>query len=355
MKSKLFLFSVLFTFIFHSCTKEKVTNNTIKEKYNPEQIKIYGKWKLINENPSSLKEEFYIFDSITPFLYYLSSDEIGFKNYESAVYTATKNTLIFNSVYVYEVNNDTLIIKSAPDNEIIKLLKTNRTDVDLKTWMSKSSTLLISKALPEMNNENSGSIAFNGNFIFFNSNYTGNNWFYKYNVITNSVVDSLTNSGNVSACYKTSTNEIYVASNYSSSSPLVKIKDFTNVGGSLISVTNFDYAKNLSYNPNSGVIYVYQNGILFSGSEGGVFSELFATEPLGVNIAQINYYTNDEFLTLRDNKIHRVKIAPSFKVLESYEPIKNFVIFSVSTNGSEVWVYGRNEINNLYEFRKISI
>jgi hypothetical protein len=322
----------------------------------PPVSKIYGKWKLINSNPSDLSEQYWIFDSLTPYGYILSKSDKGFKDMGAGAYAVTENTLLFDGIFAYEVSHDSLFLKSNPTKTVAILVKTTQADVDFNTWMSKISTLLTAPALPGMNYNNDGSFAFDGDILFVNSNYTGSNYLYKYNTTSSSIKDSLSISGNIAGFYKKSTDHIYVASNYSTANPIVKVPNFTISGAAVVTSNSLNYLKSLSYNPNSGVMYAFQNtNKLFAGTEGGNLSVLFDVATTGLNFDQMSYFSNDEFLILNNNKLYKVKIAPSLTVTKSYEEISNFSILSISTNGTETWVYGENELNGKYEFRKISL
>ncbi len=355
MKKIILISIVVLSIFWQSCTKETVTNNTTKIPYVAPVSKIYGKWKLINSNPTDLKEQYWIIDSLTPFAYLLTKSDKGFKSMDVGPYAVTENTLLFDGIFAYEVSNDSLFLKSNPNKTEAILVKTTQTEVNYQTWMTKTSTLLTTPALPGMYYINDGSFAFDANVLYFTSNYTGSNYLYKYDAASSSIKDSLSISGNIAGFYKKSTNHIYVASNYSTANPIVKVPNFTTVGAAVATSNSLNYVKSLSYNPNSGVMYAFQNtNKLFSATESGSLNVLFDVASTGVAFDQMSYYSNDEFLVLYQNTIYKVKIAPSFSILNSYQQLPNFTIYSISTNGTETWVYGENNVNRKYEFRKIS-
>ncbi len=353
--TKLLIIIVLF-FMSQSCKKEVINNTTIKEDYNPPVSKIYGKWKIINADPSDLSETYMIFESNKPFAYQMSKDKYGFKEIQSTAYSVTEKTLIFGGIYVYEISNDTLVLKYEPNSDVAKLVRTTSTEVDPLNWVSSVSTLQTSKSLPNMSSSDDGSFAFDGDKLFFSSNYTGSFRFYKYNSTSNSLIDSFPTGDRYSSFYKKSTNQIYMANNSFSSAKPLKINDFSPGSASALTTSSHNYIKNFSFNPNSGVMYAFQStNKLFSGTEGGALSVLFDVATTGHSFDQMSYYSNDEFLILEDNKIHKVKIAPSLTVTKSYDRIPNFSIYSISTNGSETWVFGYNNTISKYEFRKINL
>lgn len=353
--TKLLIIIVLF-FMSQSCKKDVINNTTIKEEYNPAKVKIYGKWKIINTDSNDKREEYLIFDSSSPYAFQLDRDQYGFKSIQSSAYSATDKTLIYDGVYAYEVSNDSLFLKIKPDEVYIKLVKTNSSQVDVSNWVSKISTTRITSTLPGMSSLNYSSFSIDGDKLFYVADFTGTRRFYKYNTTNNSVIDSFSISGHVSSFYKKSTNQIYIASNSFTSFMPYKIADFTNSSTTAFSTTLLNNTSSLSFNPNSGVIYAFKNNReLLSGTEGGSLSLLFDASTFDLSFDQMTYFTNDEFLVLYNRKIHKVKISPTLTIIKSYDEISNFRIYSVSTNGSDIWVFGRNDINDKTEFRKINL
>ena len=204
----------------------------------------------------------------------------------------------------------------------------------------------------------SAGFGIDGNFLFFWANPFGNYNMYKYDVINGLFVDSFSATASaVSAYYAKSSNK-YIYANTWSSSALAKTTGF-NSAVSPLSTNSLSGIKTISFNASSGTVYAFSDnsGLLYAGADGGSFSTLFDFDPVRQNlyINNVCYYKNDQFIATVNGQIITCKIAPDFQDIKSYTDLGNVDVLSLSTNGTDIWVYVMDYNTYLYEYRKITL
>lgn len=324
-----------------SCTKKE----TIIESYNPPAVTLYGTWKEINTNPSNLSTSYYIIDKTNDFAYNLIEDEYGFRNSNGyAVSASDKQITLGGTLYNYTVKNDTLKLKYDVD-QTQTFVKVPNPTFTFNNWTNNIS---INKSITAPLGINSSrSFGFNGDFLYFYRNTFGNKS-YKYNTLNSSFVDSGL-VANTCANYYRNGNLYY---GFTGTNKLFKGNEL--LTGSAISINNLNTVYALSINGTSNTIYAYQsNRELYAGTDGGNFSLL--TDLNTYNTRSVVYYGNDEFLTIKNSRLYKIKISPTFKVTTSYTSLPNYSFYTVSTNGSDVWVYAYNDNIDNYEFLKLNL
>lgn len=345
MKHKLLITIALVLLIINSCTKKE----TIIQEYNPPQPSLFGTWKMLSQTSSDTT--FYVFNNDgTNFMYLLSKSTYGFKSSQGYAYKATDKQLqVYSSLFNYKVSNDTLYLIEST-NTTYKLLKIKNSGFSTTNWLSASS-MNKTMNMPRGTLFNTRPFAVDGNYLYMYGNNNGYEAVYKFNHTTEIYEDSGSVSKPASTCFKAGT--LYTA--FDNGNYNIYKSSTTTIGSmSIISNNTLPYANTISVNPNSGVIYAYcSNNKIYSGTENSTFNELFDFSTYGVN--NVLYYKNDEFLCLRNNTIHKIVIAPSFKVVTSYQALPNFSIYQLSTNGSDVWCYGYDNTNGNYKLVKVSL
>jgi hypothetical protein len=345
MKHKLLITIALGLLVLNSCTKKE----TIIQEYNPPQPSLYGTWKMLNQTSSDTS--YYVFNNDgTNFMYLLSKSSYGFKSSQGYVYKATDKQLqVYSSLFNYKVSNDTLYLMESPSTTY-KLLKMNNSGLNTANWLSASS-MNKSMNMPRGTLFNTRPFAIEGNYLYLYGNDNSNERVYKFNHTTELYEDSGSVSEPASTCIKAG--NLYTA--FDNGNYNIYKSSTSSIGSmSIISNNTLPYANTISINPNSGVIYAYCNdNKIYTGTENSTFNELFDFSPYGIN--NVLYYKNDEFLCIRNSTIHKIVIAPSFKVITSYQPIPNFSIYQLSTNGTDVWCYGYDNTTGTYKLVKLTI
>lgn len=327
--------------ILGACTKKE----TIVQEYNPPQPKLYGNWKVISTN---LNGGYFSFPNDgNNFAYILGLDEDGFKNKEVYAYSATdKQLIISGTVFNYNLKGDTLILKSSPSSNYM-MVKTTDPNINASTWLSSTS---IAKDLGKLPNTSSDlhSIGIDGNTIYYSGLNGMGNYVYKYNTSSKVLEDSIASVNTASHYYKSGT--LYYGFDYMSNK-IFKGTPFAPVTS--VSSNNLSSVRTVSANASSGVIYAFtSSGEMYTGTENSTFNILFDFQDY--NVASVTYYKNDEFLCVKNSTVHRVKISPDFQVLATYEMPESFNAYTVSTNGTDMYVFGYDSNANDYKLIKLN-
>lgn len=356
MNSKILYFLVIPILLVTSCKKE-ITNKIIEVEEKPAlDLKIYGVWQNLNYNPNNDERKYIEYlESGYQTAYFLY--ESGLQEERTEVLRATDKLVTgrWGQMATYKFSEDTLSLYMTP-NAPMRFLKSSP-DV-VKGWVGKLTVLRTAEAVSGMNYNNDGGVGIDGDFLYFWASPFGNYNMYKYNTLTQQLVDSFSATATeVSVFYDKPNNRFFYASPQLNT-PLVKTAGFNNTT-SAASSNSLPYIRNITFNGSSGTIYAFSgnNRQLYAGTDGGSFSSLFDFAALnGIYIQEACYYKNDEFLISDGGRLlAKVKIAPNFSVIKSYPNFSNFNISSISTNGTDVWVYGENYNTNKYEFRKIKL
>lgn len=327
--------------ILGACTKKE----TIVQEYNPPQPKLYGNWKVISANFGG--GYFSFPNDGSNFAHILGIDEDGFKSKEVYAYSATdKQLIISGSVFNYTLNGDTLLLKSAP-NSIYKMVKTTDPSVNINTWLSSTS---VSKDLGKLPNSGSDlhSIGIDGTTIYYSGLNGMGNYVYKYNTSSKVLEDSIASVNTASHYYKAGT--LYYGFDYMTNK-IFKGTPFAPVTS--VSTNSLSSVRTVSANASSGVIYAYTSSSeMYTGTENSTFNLLFDFQDYGV--ASVTYFKNDEFLCTKNSTVHRIKISPDFQVLATYEMPEGFNAYTVSSNGTDLYVFGYDDNAGEYKMIKLN-
>lgn len=333
--------SFLLMLCIQGCKKE-----TVVKPYSPTTPTLYGTWQTINTDISNNEKEYFIYSSADNFGYILTEDEFGFRESEGYTFSATDKQFNFGgSLKNYSVKGDTLKVYESL-NSFKTLVKISNPSFNYENW---TNTVDVSRNISAPDDINSSrSFGINGDFLYFyNSAYADR--VYKLNTLNNKYVDSMDVSTTCGLYYKSGT--IYYG--FNNTNFIFKSTELQSATLNKISTNKLYYVYTMSFNGNSNTIYAYQsNDIMFAGTEDGTFSELFKFSDY--NTSSVVYYKNDEFLAIKDYKLYRVKISPTFKVVASYK-LNGYDINNISTNGVDVWACA--EDNNTYNnvFLKLNL
>ncbi|MEZ4805725.1 MAG: hypothetical protein R2852_09650 [Bacteroidia bacterium] len=327
---KITIVSILVGFLVLLGSCKKTETNTIIQEYNPPKATLFGTWKVITAGSN---DQYYVFQDDGSNLYYiLTEDQNGFRTMGDAAFSATVNQVYLQYVlYNYWLSNDTLTFASSSSN-MMKFMRVDSPKFTPMTWMGST---MIDRNLAPPRGFSSTNLSFGiqGDFLYPYSVNSGSSYIYQYNTLTEKYVDSLGvskpatsyfNSGDLYVGFNGGTFNIYKGNMASISS---------------ISSNTISNVLAVSLNSSSGVIYAFNSQRrMYTGLANSSFSELFDFSTYGVNT--VVYYKNDEFLCVKNNRIYRIKISPSFEVLESYNAPSGVSYYTISTNGTDVWAYG---------------
>lgn len=342
MKKHKLLTAILAGFVFLTgCKKEE----TVVQPYTPPQPKLYGTWRIL---PGFGSEGYFAFpDDGSSYAHILQIDQYGFKTKSIYAYSATdKQIVISGSVFNYTVNQDTLKLNINPSSGYTMVKETDPA-ISYKTWLTPASIL---KSINSPRGVGSGVLSFgiDGNDLYLSA-YNGSYYAYKFNTISGDYSDSVIMVNEASLFHKSGS--LYYGFN-NMSNKIFKGNIFSSVNP--ISTNNLSNVRAISANPNSGVVYAFcSDGKVYSGTDNSTFNALFDLSSYSVN--SVVYYKNDEFLCIRSSSVHRVQMTPEFKVLATYEIPKAFSAYTVSTNGTDTYVFGYDNASNKHAFMKISL
>lgn len=344
---KNYSFIIILLLLVQSCTKEVITKKEFIPATAPSAL--YGTWKRINNNPADLNSFYFIISSNDNIIYTLSEDKYGYRTIYSYASNANNKQLnIGGGLYNYTIINDTLKLKSQP-NEIFNCVKVSNPNFTPNNWVKKA---VILKSINMPNNTDAyKSIGINGDNLYF-GNTTYGNKVYKFNTLTQQYIDSIIIGINgVSNFYKNGT----LFYGFEDNARLAKTTELQFATAAFLSLNQLSNIQSMSYNGTSNTFYAFNNNNyeLYAGSEGGNFNLL--TDFRANNYPNsVVYYGNDEFLAIYSGSLCKIKISPTFKITESYQ-LNNYSIYSVSTNGTDVWAKVYNSISDNYEFLKLNI
>jgi hypothetical protein len=327
---KITIVSVLVGFLVLLGSCKKTETNTIIQEYNPPLATLFGTWKMIN---TSSTDQYFVFPNDKSNLHYqLIEDVNGFRTMFDAAFNATVNQVFLQgSLYNYSESNDTLILTSNSSN-MMKFMRIDSPSFTPMTWM-KPTMLDRSIELPRGFGSTNVSIGIQGDFLYPYAVNSGSAYIYQFNTLTGKYVDS-TGVGKP-ACTYFNSGDLYVGFNGGT----YNIWKGNMASISPVSSNTILNVNAVSLNPSSGVIYAYNSARkMYTGLANSNFSELFDFSTYYLNT--VVYYKNDEFLCIKNGRLYRIKISPSFEVLESYNTPSGVNYYTVSTNGTDIWVYG---------------
>lgn len=339
--------AILSLFALVACNKETTTIKQYTPPSAPEEF--YGTWQIINKDINAKTKEYFIFIKDDNYFYMLSEDENGFKRMSDAAFAPSDKQLNFGEgIYNYIIKNDTMFLTYSKDGNVFSAVKYKGSDINKNTWIKKGVITRTVDAPKGIVYENT--IGINDDFLYLYSSIYGGGKVYKYNTLNNKFVDSVS-AASVSLFYKNG----FTYYGFSISNTLVKTSELLSATASSISTNNLFNVGSLSINGTSNTIYAYEKSSkkLFVGVEGGAFSELYDFVDIG-SVKSVVYYGNDEFLIVKDYRLFKVKISPTFKVISSYQ-LDNIDgnIYSVSTNGIDIWCTAY--YNNKYQYYKLNL
>lgn len=356
MKKYIISLSII-AIVLVSCTKEVVTEKKTTVPYVPPTLGIYGTWKVTQNNNSGNAEEIIIISKDDHYIYDLTKDIEGFKSNYISIYDADDKTINWDGYFLnYKITGDTMTWMTTPTNVEYKMVKDNSGSVTIDNWTKKmniSSTGVLAEIGSDYDFNNYG-FGVKGDLLYISGSLFGQYKIYELNALNGKLTDSVNYISSAAVAYRASSNSFY----YGRTSASDKLKKAIGIGGALtdLSTNSISSARNISYNASSGTIYVFNsNRKLYAGSEGGNFTELADLSTITSSFYEMMYYKNDEFLVRRNSTIYRVKISPTFTVVESYGRDYNFSIRNFGTDGTTIWVYGRNEMTDNYEYRKVTL
>jgi len=345
MKKIKILFGLSVVLLMAACTKK----TTITEEYNPPQATLFGTWKLMSENVNN-GENYYVFaNDGSNFAYYLMKDVNGFKSKDVYAFKATDKQINVNyALYNYSVVADTLILYESPStyNKYLRVVNPTMTPSNWTNSLKAIRRIELPRAVSY------GTIrpfGIDGDNLYL-CGYNGSGYYvYKYNSLTNQHLDSISVPSVATTYYKSPS--VYYGFDANN-----KIYKTTGLVGPTIAVSlndiNYTYA--LSMNPSSGVFFAFSNNSsLLSGTDGSNFNTLFSFSNYGVNY--VLYDKNDEFMGLRNGSIVRMKISPSFSVVNSYDRLPGFYTYAYSSNGTDTWLFGYNNQTSTYQLVKVNL
>lgn len=345
MKNIKLILGLSAVFLFAACTKK----TTITEEYNPPQATLFGTWKMMSENVNN-GESYYVFaNDGSNFAYNLMKDINGFKSKDVYAFKATDKQINVNyTLYNYTVVADTLTLFETPTvyNKYVRVVNPTMTP---SNWTSSIKAIRRIELPRTVSYGTIRTFGIDGDNLYL-CGYNGSSYYvYKYNSLTNQFLDSIAVPNVASTYFKSPTvyygfdanNKIYKTTGLVAPTTAVSLNDI-----------NYTYA--LSMNPSSGVIFAFtSNSALLSGTDGSNFNSLFSFGNYGVSYVQ--YDKNDEFVGLRNGNIVRMKISPSFSVVNSYDRLSGFYTYAFSTNGNDTWMFGYNNQTSTYQLVKVNL
>lgn len=348
--------------ILASCTKEttETKTTTVKKPYVAPTLPFWGSWKLIEDNPTSTEITYYDFNVKTGYCSQLYQNSNGLRDIDYSTISGTDQLIRYdwNSFQPYTISGDTLTVYNSDEPGQIeeRMVRVPSDSINTETWIP---ALKIEKTvmIPSLYGINTNaSFSFGGDFIFANlrnSTYR----FYQINTLTGIFTDSANAPVNTwySLYYKTSTNKLY----HTRTSGTYNLQQRTGLNGasSNLSSNSINSVRSISANASSGTVYAYRGGQLYSGTEGGNFSSL--TSFSGSYPDMHVYYKNDQFLgEYSSDFLIQFEIAPAYKILKQYRlPTGSDFnrIYTVASNGSDVWVLARRNSDSRYAYLKVSL
>lgn len=341
MNFKLLNISVLALTVFNSCTKE----TTIKESYNPPKPGLYGSWRQVNNSTDTQYFDFP--DDNSNFVYILTDYKLGYHTSSAVAYFASdKQLVVSGSTYNYDIKADTLMLYNAPGN-FTKLIKVDNSKFNHKTWVKGISKLKTIDP-PAGYSYSYHPFGINGDLIYPHCKTATNEGIYQFNTLTGTLEDSVAvsepastvyNSGNVYLAFDNGTYNIFKTDMNSTTSN---------------SVNTIPYPRSISMNKSTGEIFVFNsNADLYKGSDGGTYS--VATSLNAASCEYVQYYKDGEFLCLYNGALHKILPGLTFKVTASYDVVPGLSVYSFSTNGDVVWLYGYDSMTSKYKLVKVSL
>ncbi len=346
MKNKILcLITVGFVFLAACSKKETVA-------YNPPAATLYGTWLVVNTPVSDSTHYYYVFPNDgSNYFYQLSEDKYGFREIiATGVFSATDKQVTLGAMGVlnYRSTNDSLILNVSPSSEVVALRVTNPAFTE-KTFLHELPILKTGKAMPGLGNFDYG-FGFNGDTMFFNYTIMGAIRGYKYDLDNDTILDFWALGANGSLHY----NAGLIFHAYSINFRLAKKQDVHSASINYASANQLTDIRNLSMNTSSNFIFAYQfDKNMYTGVDGGTFTQFY--DFTNYSADHVVYYNSDVYLLQRGNYLYKVKIAPAFHVLSSYKLPNAYTLNVMASNGSEVWVYAKNNSTSNYEFLKVSL
>jgi hypothetical protein len=364
MNKKHLLLLLVPILILASCTKEETQTKTttVSKPYVPPTLNFWGTWKKINTNNN--ETYYYDLNKSTGYCYELREEASGLRRFEISTVTGDEKLVRFNwdGFRVYTISGDTMTVYDASQPGAIEelLVRIPADSVNANTWITPMSiTRSVSSRSNIYNINTSASFTFGGDFIFDNlRGPDGTYRFYQLNSLTGVYTDSANAPVNTwySLYYKSSTNKLY----HTRYSGTYNLQQRTGINGasSNLSSNSLNSIRAISANPSSGTVYAYRGGTLYSGTEGGNFSSLATFS--GSYPDKHVYHKNDQFLGVWSNSLILFEAAPAFKVIKQYRLPENTnglngSIYSVASNGSDVWILTYNNNTNSYYYTKVTL
>lgn len=345
MKKIKILLGLAVVLLAAGCTKK----TTITEEYNPPKATLFGTWKLLSENVNN-GDNYYVFaNDGSNFAYYLVKDINGFRSKEAYAFKATDKQINVNyNLYNYTVIADTLTLFESPA-VFTKYVRVVNPTMTPSNWTGNVNAIRKIELPRAVSYSSIRTFGIDGDILYL-CGYNGSSYYvYKYNTITNQHLDSIVVPNVASTYFKSPT--VYYGFEANN-----KIYKTTGLVGptTAVSLNDINYTFALSMNPSSGVLFAFSNNsTLLSGTDGSNFNSLFSFNNYGVNYVQ--YDKNDEFMGLRNGNIVRMKISPSFSVVNSYDKLAGFYSYTFSTNGTDTWLFGYNTQTSTYQLVKVNL
>lgn len=347
MKLKILIMSAVALAFLSGCTKTE----TIVQQYNPPAATLYGTWQIINTNVNDSSKSYIIFPNDASNIYYqMNEDGFGFRSAPSSgIFNATDKQILIASggLFNYTVSNDTLMLVQNANSKI-NLVKVKNPTFDQTNYVTK---VAVNQTLPNpagmgVHNYSIGSTS---SFLYMMVNRFSSNRIYKYDIATQSMIDSAGSATAGSVFVKSGSTYL----GFSNTNYIWKGNDLSSF--SINSTNTLKDVKTLSINGTSNTIYAFQaDQKMYTGTDGGAYSLLFDFSVYNTN--SVVYHNNDAFLVLKNNVIYRLKISPKLTILNAYQlDSKYSSIYSLSSNGLDVWVQAYNTVNSKYEFLKVNI
>jgi len=360
MNTRLLLIALLPLLILGGCTKETIEtkSTTVTKPYVAPTYSFWGTWKVIKEDPTDTLKEYFAFDENTASCFQLEERDGGFRSLDYSSVTATDKLIRFDwdGYRPYKIKGDTMIVYdyNSP-GEIGERMVREANAPSIDDWMGQAK--VVRKVyVPQDHQTNTGlSFGIDGDFLYVNHLANGTYRFYKMNTLNGTMVDSVNvPNGNWHALhFKASSNKLY-NTRYSGSYTMQQRTGLMGASSNLSSNTlsNIQY---ISTNGSSGTVYASNNNQLYSGSEGGSFSNLFTFT--GNYPRAVVYYKNDQFLGVYNGTLVLFKISPSFEIIKQYRltgPDAGY-LEAISTNGSDIWAMTYDNNANRYTYVKVTI
>jgi len=357
MNKNILLIVLVAAVIVGACKKEVINNTIVTEVKPVPNMKLNGVWKSNDFDSNSNSLQYFAIDlSTNSGVEY--SNESGVKNKWTFVLNATQELLDRSGrLYKYTLSNDTLRMFRSPTSSVQVFLLDSMSSV--ANWVGSVQVDQTVETPHGINGSNSYGFGIDGNDLYFWARRYANAGMYLLNAASQTLTDSVMGSATPTSAFFDKGNNKFIYGNAQSGSNLVKTTGF-NSSSSNLSTNNLGVAvQNISFNGSSGTVYAYSrsNSNMYVGTDGGAFTTLADLDNLqNIYLNHLCYYKNDEFLAVTNSQIIRCKIAPKFEIIKSYERLNNFGLSALSTNGTDIWVFGQNyNGNNKYEYRKITL